>query len=134
MNNLRHTGDRVGNAGTPDSPSSNGGGGGGNGGLLAAAAHQPQFSPYMQQPPPMAPYYMQSPAYPMLMNPPPMPTYSYGVPPTPYAAGMVPMMGHPRQQHQPGLRRAGSINAKMMSAVNTSFFEHEIKSHRTCIS
>ena len=60
-------------------------------------------------PPPVAPCYVQSPQYPMLMNPHYMPTYQYGVPPSPVAA-----MG----PQYPGLRRAGSINAKIMSQVS----------------
>ena len=61
-------------------------------------------------PPPVAPCYVQSPQYPMLLNPSYMPTYQYGVPPSPVAAAG---MGAP----YPGLRRAGSINAKIMSQV-----------------
>ena len=76
----------------------------------------------MAQPPPMTPYYVQSPPYPMLMNPPHVPTYSYGIPPSPYMMGAHPMMGGPHVK-QPGLRRAGSINAKMMSAVSLRRFE-----------
>ena len=64
-------------------------------------------------PPPVAPCYVQSPQYPMLLNPPHMPTYQYGYPPSPVAAmGMGPAAPYP------GLRRAGSINAKIMSQVS----------------
>ena len=63
-------------------------------------------------PPPVAQCYVQSPQYPMLLNPPHMPTYQYGYPPSPVAAmGMGPAP-------YPGLRRAGSINAKIMSQVS----------------
>ena len=58
-------------------------------------------------PPPVAPCYVQSPQYPMPQYY--MPTYQYGVPPPPVA---------PMGPQYPGLRRAGSINAKIMSQVS----------------
>ena len=61
-------------------------------------------------PPAVAPCYVQSPQYPVLLNPQYMPPYQYGVPSQPVAAAA---MG----TQYPGMRRAGSINAKIMSQV-----------------
>ena len=102
-----------------------------------SASHQPQTSVFEAShhqakalPGDMSLYpgsYMSSPA-PILVNPPPMPTYSYGIPPYPVPMMQPPPPGHapfiqshaslplmgPKQS--PGLRRAGSINAKIFNA------------------
>merc|ERR1719189_479212 len=61
---------------------------------------------------------------PVLVNPPHLPTYSYGIPPSPlpfpgypapllHSHASLPMVG---AKQPPGLRRAGSINAKIFNA------------------
>ena len=61
---------------------------------------------------------------PVLVNPPHLPTYSYGIPPSPlpfpgypapllHSHASLPMPG---AKQPPGLRRAGSINAKIFNA------------------
>ena len=105
----------------------------------APASHQPQTSVFEASQhqaatpgdfslyPGLSGSYMSSPA-PILVNPPPMPTYSYGIPPYPVPMMHPPPPGHapfiqshaslplmgPKQS--PGLRRAGSINAKIFNA------------------
>ena len=96
-----------------------------------SALHQPQTSVYdvpgdLSLYPGLSGSYMSSPA-PILVNPPPMPTYSYGIPPYPMpmmqppghapfiqSHASLPLMMGPKQS--PGLRRAGSINAKIFNA------------------
>ena len=72
--------------------------------------------------------YLPSSPGPILVNPPHLPTYSYGIPPSPVPMFYPPPPGHapfiqshaslpfmgPKQS--PGLRRAGSINAKIFNA------------------
>lgn len=67
--------------------------------------------------PPVAPFYVQSPQYPILTNPPNYPTYSYGIPPSPVLSHHGFGGHHGQSPPMHGLRRAGSINAKIMSAV-----------------
>ena len=62
-------------------------------------------------PPAVAPCYVQSPQYPVMMQPQYMPAQQYGGPPHPAAGAAV----------YPGMRRAGSINAKIMSQVSELF-------------
>ncbi len=94
-------------------------GGGDRMGVPPSAAYHPYG---MVGSAPVAPVFVQAPQYPLLMNPPHMPTYSYGVPPSPLA--MHPVMGaagtdfggSTPQLHR--MRRAESINAKIMTAVS----------------
>ncbi len=85
-------------------------GGGGPGGHYGSMPYI-----YAYQPPPVSPYYVQSPhpqyMMPPMGHPPQMPAYSYGMPPTPVTMG-----GYPSPAPV-GMRRAGSINAKIMSQV-----------------
>ncbi len=73
-------------------------------------AYSGQYPMYPQ----VAPYYIQ---YPLLMNPPPMPTYQYGIPPSPVMMGGGGFPALDGYAGPPSIRRAGSINAKIMSQV-----------------
>ena len=86
---------------------------------------------YPGHPPPLSlsqypGYYMPPPPGPVLINPPHIPTYNYGIPPSPllyHSQHSLPFM--PPRQPPPagqGLRRAGSINAKILNAEARSGF------------
>ena len=64
---------------------------------------------------------MPPPPGPILVNPPHLPTYHYGVPPSPimYPGHYIPShasLPMINTKQSPGLRRAGSINAKILNA------------------